>query len=201
MSLVPCRECGAQVSTAAETCPHCGIGKPGVAPSKPEEAHFDPDHPIFDPLSNLPAGSRIERHFRRRVAFLPDGSVKGETDSGVTDFNTFEEWRASITLKKKSAEKINVRSNVRALVAFAIGFGAAYFFAPLFGMMIAFIFMLHNGPPATGAAQTDMAQHAWWIAFIVGGILLSGAAMTGLKVGNIIEHASDRVDEEQQGHL
>jgi hypothetical protein len=28
MALVPCRECGASVSTAADTCPHCGVSKP-----------------------------------------------------------------------------------------------------------------------------------------------------------------------------
>ena len=30
MALAPCRECGANVSTAASTCPHCGV--PGPAP-------------------------------------------------------------------------------------------------------------------------------------------------------------------------
>jgi hypothetical protein len=57
---------------------------------------LDPDNAIFDPLSNLPTGSRIERKFRRRVAFLPDGSVIGETDSGVSKFKTFEEWQRAI---------------------------------------------------------------------------------------------------------
>jgi hypothetical protein len=28
MALVRCRECGAQVSTSAEACPHCGVSKP-----------------------------------------------------------------------------------------------------------------------------------------------------------------------------
>jgi hypothetical protein len=62
----------------------------------PTKTSFDPDNPILDPLSNLPAGSRIERKFRRRVAFLPDGSVIGETDSGVSKFKTFEEWQRTI---------------------------------------------------------------------------------------------------------
>ena len=59
-------------------------------------AAFDPNNSIVDPLSNLPAGSRIERHFMHRVAFLPDGTVKGETDSGLRSFKTFEEWRKFI---------------------------------------------------------------------------------------------------------
>lgn len=41
MALVPCRECGAQISTYAETCPHCGIGKPGVAPATGSKESFD----------------------------------------------------------------------------------------------------------------------------------------------------------------
>ena len=61
-----------------------------------EQIPFDPNNPIMDPLSILPAGSRIERHFMRRVAFLPDGMVKGETDSGLRNFKTFEEWRRFI---------------------------------------------------------------------------------------------------------
>ena len=31
MALKPCRECGAQVSTEAVSCPHCGIGEPASA--------------------------------------------------------------------------------------------------------------------------------------------------------------------------
>jgi zinc ribbon protein len=31
MALVRCRECGAKVSSSAETCPHCGIRKPAGA--------------------------------------------------------------------------------------------------------------------------------------------------------------------------
>jgi hypothetical protein len=57
---------------------------------------FDPNNPIVDPLSNLPVGSRIEHHFRRRVAFLPDGTVIGETDDGARKFKAFEEWRRAI---------------------------------------------------------------------------------------------------------
>jgi hypothetical protein len=106
VSLVPCRECGARISTEAEVCPHCGIGKPGTASIEreatseqqlgltgPGHVSFDPSNPIVDPLSDLPTGSRIERHFARRVAFLPDGGVIGETDNGLAKFNSFEEWR------------------------------------------------------------------------------------------------------------
>ncbi len=32
MALAPCRECGKEVSSEAETCPHCGIKKPVVPP-------------------------------------------------------------------------------------------------------------------------------------------------------------------------
>lgn len=32
MALKPCRECGVQVSEAAETCPHCGVKAPAGAP-------------------------------------------------------------------------------------------------------------------------------------------------------------------------
>lgn len=35
MALAPCRECGAQVSTEAQTCPHCGVARPAGAPSPP----------------------------------------------------------------------------------------------------------------------------------------------------------------------
>jgi hypothetical protein len=61
-------------------------------PSRP----FDANNPIYDPLSDLPPGSRIERRFRRRVAFLPDGTVRGETDRGLEDFPSFDDWRRSI---------------------------------------------------------------------------------------------------------
>ena len=59
-------------------------------------APFDPNDPIVDPLSNLPPGSKIEHHFRRRVALLPDGTVLGETDGGLRRFKAFEEWRRFI---------------------------------------------------------------------------------------------------------
>src|SRR5882724_318855 len=35
MALKPCRECGAQVSDAAEICPHCGVRAPAAAPVVP----------------------------------------------------------------------------------------------------------------------------------------------------------------------
>jgi hypothetical protein len=57
---------------------------------------LDPNNPIFDPFDGLPTGSRVQRHFMRRVAFLPDGTVFGETDGGPHQFSSFEEWRRSI---------------------------------------------------------------------------------------------------------
>ena len=49
------------------------------------KAPLDPNNPdLF---------SKVERHFGRRVAFLLDGSVFGDTDSGPRTFNSFEEWR------------------------------------------------------------------------------------------------------------
>jgi len=59
-------------------------------------ATFDPNDPIVDPLSNLPPGSKIEHHFRRRVALLPDGTVLGETEGGLKRFRTFDGWRRFI---------------------------------------------------------------------------------------------------------
>lgn len=38
MALKPCRECGAKVSDAAETCPHCGVQAPAGAPPAPAPA-------------------------------------------------------------------------------------------------------------------------------------------------------------------
>jgi hypothetical protein len=29
VALVPCRECGKNVSTSADVCPHCGVKRPG----------------------------------------------------------------------------------------------------------------------------------------------------------------------------
>jgi hypothetical protein len=57
---------------------------------------FDPQYPIFNPFNDLPAGSKVERHFGLRVAFLPDGSVLGDSDSGPRKFDSFEEWRRSV---------------------------------------------------------------------------------------------------------
>ncbi|HZQ11856.1 MAG TPA: hypothetical protein VFB31_03500 [Pseudolabrys sp.] len=57
---------------------------------------FDPKNPIVDPFSSLPVGSRTERHFRRRMAYLPDGTIFGETDDGPRAFQTFEDWRRAI---------------------------------------------------------------------------------------------------------
>jgi hypothetical protein len=47
-------------------------------------------------FDDLPPGSQIERHFRRRVAFLPDDSVIGETDIGLQHFSSFKDWRTYI---------------------------------------------------------------------------------------------------------
>lgn len=33
MALLPCRECGQQVSTEASICPHCGVGRPTEEPA------------------------------------------------------------------------------------------------------------------------------------------------------------------------
>jgi hypothetical protein len=33
MALEPCRECGREVSTEAQTCPHCGVGRPAATAS------------------------------------------------------------------------------------------------------------------------------------------------------------------------
>ena len=41
--------------------------------------NFDSNNPMFDPFDDLPAGSMVQRHKMRRVAYLPDGSVFGET--------------------------------------------------------------------------------------------------------------------------
>jgi hypothetical protein len=30
MALKPCRECGAEISTLAKTCPHCGVSSPAI---------------------------------------------------------------------------------------------------------------------------------------------------------------------------
>ena len=35
MALEPCRECGREVSTEAQTCPHCGVGHPAGVPEPP----------------------------------------------------------------------------------------------------------------------------------------------------------------------
>lgn len=31
MALAPCRECSAQISTTARTCPSCGVARPAAA--------------------------------------------------------------------------------------------------------------------------------------------------------------------------
>lgn len=30
MALLPCRECGQEISASAEACPHCGVSNPGT---------------------------------------------------------------------------------------------------------------------------------------------------------------------------
>jgi hypothetical protein len=46
MALKPCRECGAQVSTEAEVCPHCGVRSPTasnpIAPLGPSDSKKPP---------------------------------------------------------------------------------------------------------------------------------------------------------------
>jgi hypothetical protein len=64
--------------------------------AKAQKPAFNPEHPIVDWVFDLPPGSRIDRKFKRRVAYLPDGTVTGETDSGPKNFKTFEEWRQFI---------------------------------------------------------------------------------------------------------
>ena len=53
MALKPCRECGAQVSTEAEVCPHCGVRSPTAN----------------DPLASLgPNDSKQNKNTGRRYA-------------------------------------------------------------------------------------------------------------------------------------
>src|SRR5262245_40021499 len=68
-------------------------GRDAVKTQTSASAHGTPM--AFDP-DKLPVGSRIGRRFKRRVVFLPDGSVIGDTDSGPRQFKSFEEWRHSI---------------------------------------------------------------------------------------------------------
>jgi hypothetical protein len=63
--------------------------------------------------------------------------------------------------------------------------------------MIAVILVLNNGVPATSTGAAAMGGQAWWIAFIIVGIALSGAVLRGMQIGNIIDHASDRADKER----
>lgn len=70
--------------------------KPPVPEFATPKESFDPNNPIFDPFSDLPPGARVERHFRRRVAFLQDGSVFGETDQGPARFKSFKDWQRAI---------------------------------------------------------------------------------------------------------
>jgi hypothetical protein len=65
--------------------------------SAPVPKPFDPNQTIVDWVLDLPTGSRIDRKFKRRVAYLPDGTVTGETDNGPKNFKTFEEWRRFIS--------------------------------------------------------------------------------------------------------
>jgi hypothetical protein len=65
-------------------------------PSASEPGRLDPNQTIVDWVFDLPPGSRIDRKFKRRVAYLPDGTVTGETDNGPKNFKTFEEWRRFI---------------------------------------------------------------------------------------------------------
>src|SRR5665647_1846378 len=69
--------------------------RPVAAKSEKSDANssFDPNNPIVDPMASLPAGSRIERKFGRRVAFLPDRSVMGETDEGLKKFENIADWQ------------------------------------------------------------------------------------------------------------
>jgi hypothetical protein len=52
----------------------------------------------INPFYDLPTGSKVERQFGRQMAFLPDGTVFGETDFGPRNFASFDEWRRFITL-------------------------------------------------------------------------------------------------------
>jgi hypothetical protein len=56
---------------------------------------FDPKN---NPFGDLPAGSKVETHFERQVAFLPDGTVFGDTDFGPRKFDSFDEWRRFVSL-------------------------------------------------------------------------------------------------------
>lgn len=47
-------------------------------------------HPTF---GNLPEGTKAIAHKKREIAFLPDGTVIGETNSGPRKFDSFEDWR------------------------------------------------------------------------------------------------------------
>ena len=39
MSMTRCRECGAEVSTAAAVCPHCGVRDPASASAREPHMH------------------------------------------------------------------------------------------------------------------------------------------------------------------
>lgn len=63
MALQPCRECGAQVSTEAPTCPHCGVPDPAVLlksepPPPPQESQTRQSLPLR-PTAPPESGRRV----------------------------------------------------------------------------------------------------------------------------------------------
>jgi len=59
MPLTQCRECGAQVSTEAHSCPHCGVPSP-TSPSAALRQGSDPERSTFSRRSTAPQRQRLE---------------------------------------------------------------------------------------------------------------------------------------------
>jgi TM2 domain-containing membrane protein YozV/RNA polymerase subunit RPABC4/transcription elongation factor Spt4 len=59
MPLTQCRECGAQVSTEAHSCPHCGVPSP-TSPSDSLRQGSEPERSTFSRRPTAPQRQRLE---------------------------------------------------------------------------------------------------------------------------------------------
>ena len=83
------------------------------------------------------------------------------------------------------------------MIALVGGFGISYLLAPYFTIFVSIFLLLHYGPSDPNRTGQDIANQAWWISFIGVGVLLFGGILRSLKVNNVIDHLSDKADEQK----
>ena len=111
MALVPCRECGKEISSDANNCPHCGVSKPSKGQVKKESA-FTKDllgdaSPTKRKYIKYGAIALVVASFAQMAMNPPDRSAVPDRTSGPSDIQELCKDLIFYTKKVRDAKSMD----------------------------------------------------------------------------------------------